>query len=143
MNWQVHYIQTLECYEKLRYCINSKTRAFLFVNMICIHVESRLPLKTVLMKVMSLKGINHIIEIITQYTTYLTINFISRLEKELLQVEKKYKLAHRWSPSDKVFADYQQVLADSKRKQILSSLWITSTKRQYLLKLKAKYAGNS
>ena len=66
---------------------------------------------------------------------------VKRIEKQLLEIEKKYRLTHRWSSSDKEFEEYRLMLAKHKKRQILSSLWTTVTKRHYLLKLKAKYAG--
>ena len=66
---------------------------------------------------------------------------LNRLDRNLKDLEKQHNLQYRWSPSDREFQEYKSLLEGNKRKQLLSGLWVVSRRRQFLLKLKAKYAG--
>ena len=73
--------------------------------------------------------------------TYIIFPYYTRLERKLVEMGKRYRLSCRWSSSDEVVQMYKGLLTKNKRKQLLSSLWAACTKRLFLLKLKAKYAG--
>lgn len=66
---------------------------------------------------------------------------VMKLENNLKDIERKNKLRNRWSPSDREFVYYKSLLEKNQRWHLLSSLWTTSNRRKFLLKLKAKYAG--
>ena len=65
---------------------------------------------------------------------------VMKLENNLKDIERKNKIRNRWSPSDREFVYYKSLLEKNQRWHLLSSLWTTS-RRNFLLKLKAKYAG--
>ena len=65
-----------------------------------------------------------------------------RLEKVLSNFEKKHNISTRWLPTDRQYIETTTLLSEEKQKQLADCLISTSSKRQFLLKLKAKYAGN-
>ena len=65
-----------------------------------------------------------------------------RLEKVLSNLEKKHNVSTRWLPTDRQYIETTALLSEEKQKQLADCLISTSSKRQFLLKLKAKYAGN-
>jgi len=64
-----------------------------------------------------------------------------RLDKQLSDLERKHHLSFRWNPSDMEYLEAQRALSREKSNQVAEALWTTSSRRQFLLKLKAKYAG--
>lgn len=69
------------------------------------------------------------------------INLPTRLDKQLLDMEKRHNLPCRWSQTH---SDYKQLCAEfsrEKRGHIVEAMWSASSRRQFLLRLKAKYAG--
>ena len=64
-----------------------------------------------------------------------------RLDKQLFDLEQRHCLPCRW---DQSHPDYQQLSATfsrEKRSHVVEAMWAASSRRQFLLKLKAKYAG--
>ena len=64
-----------------------------------------------------------------------------RLEKQLLQLEIKHGIIVRWDKNDPQFTAAKQDHLKGKKEQLQTSIWATISKRQYLLKMKAKFAG--
>ena len=64
-----------------------------------------------------------------------------RLDKQLSDLERQHHLSCRWNPSDMEYLEAQRALSREKSNQVAEALWTTSSRRQFLLKLKAKYAG--
>ena len=56
-------------------------------------------------------------------------------------MEKQYCIPHRWAPTDHEYTQVQQVFSREKQSQLAEAMWASSARRQFLLKLKAKYAG--
>jgi len=77
----------------------------------------------------------------------LTVSFVfmdyymCRLDKELTIIESKNKIVPRWGPSDREFLNLQKHFTSERMQQVLQALWSASSRRQFLLQLKAKYAG--
>lgn len=63
------------------------------------------------------------------------------IDKELKEMEKKHHLQYRWTPTDVEYEDMQKLFSRGKRDNLLEALWASSSRRQFLLGLKAKYAG--
>ena len=64
-----------------------------------------------------------------------------RLDKQLSDLERQHHLSCRWNPSDMEYLEAQRALSREKSNQVAEALWTTSSRRQFLLTLKAKYAG--
>ena len=69
------------------------------------------------------------------------LSFMVRLDKQLSDLERKHHLSCRWNPSDMEYLEAQRALSQEKSNQVAEALWTTSSRRQFLLKLKSKYAG--
>lgn len=65
-----------------------------------------------------------------------------RLEKQLSEFERKHGIVSRWTTSDQEFIKAKNDYLKETKQQLHSSLWITVVRRNYLLRMKAKYAGN-
>lgn len=63
------------------------------------------------------------------------------MERELDKFEQQYQICSRWKPGDEEFAIAQSLFCKEKQDALRHSLWAAVVKRQYLIKLKAKYAG--
>ena len=63
------------------------------------------------------------------------------MESQLADFERTRGIKQRWNPTDKEYRDAQHSSLLDKQQSIYSSLRSAIVKRQYLLKLKAKYAG--
>ena len=64
-----------------------------------------------------------------------------RLNARLEGVEGQYNISHRWEPTDRDYVQIQMSLSTEKENYIAESMWATSARRKFLLRLKAKYAG--
>ena len=64
-----------------------------------------------------------------------------RLNTRLHEFEREYHIPHRWGPADHEFVEVQQHFNCEKQSQLAQAMWASSVRRQFLLKLKAKYAG--
>jgi len=64
-----------------------------------------------------------------------------RLDSQLKELERKHSLPCRWLPSDNEYKENEYTLSLTKKEQLLVQLWKTGQRRQFLLKLKRKYAG--
>ena len=63
------------------------------------------------------------------------------LDKKLKEFELEHSIFVRWSPLDKEYVETEQMLAETKQKQLLLGMWKAAKRRTFLLKLKSKYAG--
>ena len=64
-----------------------------------------------------------------------------RLDKQLSEFEKKHEIAVRWSENDHLYTSAKLSHLSELQEEVKSSMWTLVTRRQFLLKLKAKYAG--
>ena len=67
--------------------------------------------------------------------------YIHRMESQLAEFERKRGIKLRWERNDKEYIDARNASLVDKQEALHSSLWTAIVRRQYLLKLKAKYAG--
>ena len=79
---------------------------------------------------------------------YFEVNFIISLilysmEGQLADFERRNEIANRWTVSDKAYVDARKQFLIEQKQQLQASLWSAVVKRQYLLKMKAKYAGTA
>lgn len=56
-------------------------------------------------------------------------------------MEKKYGVTERWTTVDRDYADAKAAHLKEKQQQLKTSMWAVATRREYLLRMKAKYAG--
>ena len=56
-------------------------------------------------------------------------------------MEKQYHVLHRWTPNDPQYIQVKEFFSFEKQSQLAEAMWASSSRRQFLLKLKAKYAG--
>lgn len=63
------------------------------------------------------------------------------MESQLVDMERKYHVVSRWKQSDKDYLDAKVAFFAENKKQLASCLWASVVRRHYLLKMKAKYAG--
>lgn len=56
-------------------------------------------------------------------------------------MESKYRIATRWRRSDAEYAEVKVAYIKEMQERLRASLWATVSRRYYLLKMKAKYAG--
>ena len=64
-----------------------------------------------------------------------------RLNVRLKELERQYHISQRWSPTDSEYMQVQHSFSIEKQTYVNEALWAASARRQFLLKLKAKYAG--
>ena len=64
------------------------------------------------------------------------------LDKRLKEVEVKQAILVRWTPSSTEYRELERQVLDNKREYLLLGIWEAAKRRMFLLKLKAKYAGN-
>lgn len=64
-----------------------------------------------------------------------------RLDKQLSRLEEKNHIHTRWDASAKEYKEVQLAFSLQKKEQLSAAIWAASRRRQFLLKLKAKYAG--
>lgn len=73
----------------------------------------------------------------------LIVCFFYRLNTSLEKLEKQHCIPHRWVPADTEYIQVQQYYSQEKQDQLAEAMWTSSVCRQFLLKLKSKYAGIS
>lgn len=64
-----------------------------------------------------------------------------RLDNQLKETEKAHNIPSRWDECTREYIEAQNVFSREKGDQISNALWVSCNRRQFLLKLKAKYAG--
>ena len=65
----------------------------------------------------------------------------ARLSKQLTDVERRHHMHCCWTSEDEEYLKIKHTFSLQKRQQIGEAMWASSVQRQFLLKLKAKYAG--
>ena len=65
-----------------------------------------------------------------------------RIDKELKDIESKQHIHSRWSPSDRAYVEVKSMFTKERIYQVAEAMWAASSRRLFLLQLKAKYAGN-
>ena len=65
-----------------------------------------------------------------------------RLDKQLKEMEQKHHIGSRWNPSGRIYLEMKSTFTKDRKRQVAEALWATSSRRQFLLQMKAKYAGN-
>ena len=68
-------------------------------------------------------------------------SFLNRLNRRLSELESEYRVMARWSMTDPQYIDAKSTYLKEIQQRLRESTWATITRRQYLLKMKAKYAG--
>ena len=63
------------------------------------------------------------------------------MEDQVGNFEQKHQTGHRWKPGDQDFSDASRSYSKEKQESLHRSMKAATVKRQFLLKLKAKYAG--
>lgn len=78
-----------------------------------------------------------------EHWTYMYIStlIIYRLDKQLKEFEVKYHLLCWWDTASRDYTEAQMALSLERRDDVGEAMWAASSRRQYLLKTKAKYAG--
>lgn len=66
-----------------------------------------------------------------------------RLDKQLRALEEKHHVKCRWSKFSKDYRDVERLLSKQKSDQVAEAIRMGSSRRQFLLSLKAKYAGTT
>lgn len=69
--------------------------------------------------------------------------YLLSVNGQLEQLEKEHNISSRWKPDDKDYEELLTHLLKEKMLQVRTALWSSVVKRHYLLRMKAKYAGNS
>lgn len=64
-----------------------------------------------------------------------------RLDKQLLDVERSHRIPCRWNQAHPDYKQLSATFSREKRSHLVEAMWAASSRRQFLLKLKAKYAG--
>lgn len=67
--------------------------------------------------------------------------FIFRLDRDLKSEEEAHHIKCRWPQSSSQYKEVHSSLSKRREKELGEIMWSTSSRRQFLLKLKAKYAG--
>lgn len=65
------------------------------------------------------------------------------MESQLGEFEQRYQITRHWRLTDKEFLDARRSYFEEKQQLLHSSIWVDVVKRQFLLKLKAKFAATS
>jgi hypothetical protein len=55
---------------------------------------------------------------------------------------REYRIPFRWGPADHDYIQVQKHFSCEKQSQLAQAMWASSARRQFLLKMKAKYAGS-
>jgi len=58
-------------------------------------------------------------------------------------MENKYGITERWTTADRDYSDARAAHLKEKLQQLKTSMWAVAARREYLLRMKAKYAGMS
>ena len=67
--------------------------------------------------------------------------YVCRLDKKLKEIEIKYHIRSRWASSDPVYIEVKSKFTKEHIRQLAEAMWSASSRRLFLLQLKAKYAG--
>ena len=84
---------------------------------------------------------------VSKYVTYILYNpckyaiHYHRLNTRLCEMEKQCCIPHRWAPTDHECTQVHQVFSREKQSQLAEAMWASSARRQFLLELKANFAG--
>lgn len=71
---------------------------------------------------------------------YHSLCYVS-LDSKLADFERKCGIVRRWNRTDREYIEAKKAFLTEKQEQLHSCLWAAVVKRQYLLQMKAKYAG--
>lgn len=66
---------------------------------------------------------------------------ILRLDQDLKAEEEAHHIQCRWPQSSSQYEEVQSSLSKQREKELGEIMWSTFSRRRFLLKLKAKYAG--
>lgn len=77
----------------------------------------------------------------TPTLTLLILSCDCSMENQLIDFERQHGIVMRWKTIDKQYIDARNNFLLEKKRRIEASLWSSVIKRHYLLKMKAKYAG--
>ena len=69
------------------------------------------------------------------------VTILCSTEDQLDEFEQKHQIVLRWKPGDEQYVDTQRLFFAEKQESVQKSMRAAIVKCQYLLKLKAKYAG--
>lgn len=64
-----------------------------------------------------------------------------RLDKQLSELEHRHKVVSRWHVRGPQYIEAKCAYLRETQQRVCASLWATITRRQFLLKMKAKYGG--
>lgn len=64
------------------------------------------------------------------------------MDCQLADIERKCGVSKRWQSTDKEYQDAKQSFYTEKQTDLRTCMWASVVKRHYLLRMKAKYAGN-
>ena len=64
------------------------------------------------------------------------------MDHQLADFEHRHNIRGRWASTDPCYLEAQKAFFSEKKEQLQASLWAAVVKRHYLLRMKAKYAGN-
>lgn len=67
--------------------------------------------------------------------------YMNSMESQLGDFERRHNIKSRWKVTDPEYSDAKQCFLKEKQEQVVSCLWASVTRRHYLLRMKAKYAG--
>ncbi len=65
----------------------------------------------------------------------------TRLHEALQVKEQAHGITSRWSPSCSEYKEVQSFFSKQKERELAELIWAASSRRQFLLRLKSKYAG--
>lgn len=73
--------------------------------------------------------------------TFLSFFLAFSMDCQLAEFEAKHNVVARWTMQDRQYVAARKMYTEERREQLRTSLWAAVVKRHYLLKMKAKYAG--
>ena len=76
------------------------------------------------------------------YMVNINVYTACRLDKQLKEMEQKHHIGSSWNPSDRIYLEMKSTFTKDRKRQVAEALWVASSGRQFLLQIKAKYAGN-
>ncbi len=66
---------------------------------------------------------------------------VCRLDKKLKEMESKNNIQSRWAATNPVYMDMKAWYTKEHIRQLAEAMWSASSRRLFLIQLKAKYAG--
>ena len=69
------------------------------------------------------------------------VYLLCSMESQLTEFERRHNIICRWKSTDPEYDEARQRFLKEKKEQLQSSLWASVVRQHYLLKMKAKYAG--